>query len=110
MYCRITQSILLALFCTLQLSLQLIINVASSTTVCFTFQDEKAKKKYPKYHNKSKKKRNRKIGRIIDIFLDPVTYLTQLTQMRKDPAPCYRLLQELGSKTEKKFEIQVLPF
>jgi len=70
-------------------------------------ESKRNKKHYPKYHKKSKKKKNHKPERTIDIFLDPVTYLTQLMQSRKEPAPSYSLLQEIGNKNERKFEMQV---
>eukprot|EP00112_Aurelia_sp_Birch-Aquarium-sp1_P026539 Seg947.5 transcript_id=Seg947.5/GoldUCD/mRNA.D3Y31 product="hypothetical protein" protein_id=Seg947.5/GoldUCD/D3Y31 len=53
------------------------------------------------------RKKNQRSQESIDIFLDPVTYLTQLMQLRKEATPIFTLINEVGTKNERKFKIQV---
>ena len=53
------------------------------------------------------RRKNQRSQESIDIFLDPVTYLTQLMQLRKEAIPVFTLINEVGTKNERKFKIQV---
>eukprot|EP00794_Sanderia_malayensis_P011938 gene11938-13174_t len=60
----------------------------------------------PNRHAKTKKKKKVKSQFEIDINSDPITYLTQLLQLRKEPSATFTFLGERGSKIDRKFEME----
>ena len=75
---------------------------------CFVSKNlgQEGKKLWSKKQGRQRKKKE-KSEKTIDVNFDPVTYLTQLLQLRKEPSAVYSFLGELGSKLDKKFQIEV---
>ena len=65
----------------------------------------------PRIHGKGqgRRKKQKRTEKSIDPQLDPVTYLTQLMQLRGEPAPVYNIVREHGTKQrDKQFEMRVM--
>ncbi len=71
------------------------------------FVENKLKDQSYNQHQRPKKKKKAKSQHNIDINSDPITYLTQLLQLRKEPNATYTFLGERGTNEDRKFEIEV---
>ncbi|XP_065063514.1 double-stranded RNA-binding protein Staufen homolog 2-like [Rhopilema esculentum] len=90
-----------------KLAAQQMLSLLLSSEDIKSSSEYKTEKKQNNKYRTSNKRRSVKSHRVIDIFLDPVTYLTQLLQLRKESIPSYVLLVDPANKNDKKFEIQV---